>query len=498
MLRVIRAVAIGVGLATLATAPAFDLTVVHVNDTHSHLEPTLIKGKPYGGFARLSTLFSNLRAKEKNPIFLHGGDIFQGTIYYNVYKGLADGHLMNLIGFDAVALGNHEFDDGPEGLIPFLRQTEFSKLCANADFSAYPEIVEHVTPTKIINVKGTKVGLIGLITPDLPFISNMGKIQLIDLDTSIERAIADLESKGVKIHIAVSHVGYAEEIGIAKRHPKLDVIVGGHSHSLLGDSGNPDLPKGIGDYPTKVGPVLVVQAWEWAKVAGRMRLSFDRNGVVTKVKGDVIPLDETIKEDPKILSALKAFEKPILALKESVVGNTPTEITRRSGVMGNLISDAMLRATQSQGAQIALMNSGGMRGDLDAGPITYSEAISIQPFGNTLVLLDLTGAELIATLEAGVRDAGPLQVSKGFRYVINGQSVTATFEDKPIDLAATYRVVTNNFMARGGDKLSALAEAKGRRVDTGIVDLDALIGYLRASETVVLDPVPRIIRTRNE
>lgn len=497
MLRLIRAASIGVGLATVALAGAFDLTVVHVNDTHSHLEPTMIKGKPYGGFARLSTLFSTLRAKEKNPIFLHGGDIFQGTIYYNVYKGLADGHLMNLIGFDAVALGNHEFDDGPEGLIPFLRQTDFAKLCANADFSAYPEIDQRVAPTKILNIKGTKVGLIGLITPDLPFISNMGKVQLFDLDASITRAIAHLESQGVKIHIAVSHCGYAEEIGIAKRHPKLDVIVGGHSHSLLGDTGNPDLPKGLGEYPTKVGPVLLVQAWEWAKVAGRMRLTFNREGVVTKVKGDVIPLDESIAEDPKIVSALQAFEKPILALKQSVVGNAPSEITRKSGVMGNLISDAMLMATKPQGAQIALMNSGGMRGDLDAGPITYSEAISVQPFGNTLVLLDLSGAELIATLEAGVRDAGPLQVSKGFRYVINGQSVAATFEGTPIDPSATYRVVTNNFMARGGDKLTALAEAKGRRVDTGIVDLDALIAYLRASETVELDTVPRIVQTRN-
>lgn len=485
--------ALGLGLGFVASAQAFTLTVFHVNDTHSRLEPAMVNRKPYGGMARLVTLARNIRSKERNVLFLHAGDAFQGTLYYNVYKGSADLALLNLIRPDAMALGNHEFDDGPEGLLPSAQRAQFPLLCANIDFSQEPELAKHVKPWTTMRFGRDEVAVIGVMTPDLPNIANPGpRLRMLDLDTSIEKAIREVKAKKLNKIVLLSHLGYDLDQEVAKKHPELDIIVGGHSHSFLGDLKLEGFPAPMGPYPTQVGRTLIVQAWEWAKIAGLLQVEFDRSGTIRRVlKKQTIPVDESIQPDPVVESVIHAFQKPILQLQQAVIGQSQSGVTRdgNESPMGNLIADAQLAATAKQGTVIALMNRGGIRAGLEPGTVTYGGIISVQPFNNTLVVLDVTGAEIDATLETAANGGRFMQVSKGFSYTINasnpeGQRVEATFEGKPLDPTKTYRVVVNSFMAKGGDGFTALRDARGYRLDTGVLDVDALIEFVRKLPTI--------------
>lgn len=493
------------GALTLGLSPAqaFTLTVFHVNDTHSRIEPAMVGGKEFGGMARLSTLAQRIRKSEPNVLFLHAGDAFQGTLYYNVYKGTADGLVLSMLGIDAMALGNHEFDDGPEGLLPFTRQVGFPLLCSNIDFSKEPDLQKRIEPWRILKVGRDRVGVIGVMTPDLPFIANMGpNLAMTDLDAAIRSSIEALKKQRINKIILLSHVGYELDRELATRHPELDIIVGGHSHSYLGNLAIQGFPAPMGSYPEVIGSTMIVQAWEWAKVAGLLQVDFDRSGRISKIKkATPIPVDDTITPDPRIETVVTALRKPIQALQNQPVGNTTSGITRdgTEKPMGNLIADAQLAAAQQQKAVIALMNPGGIRASIEPGTITYGEVISVQPFNNTLVVIDLTGAELLACLEIGAANNRILQVSRGMSYEVDlglaagSRVVRASLNGVPISPGTTYRVVVNSFLSKGGDNFTPLKDAKGYRLDTGSLDVDALIKFIQTQPNVSAQVEGRVV-----
>jgi len=477
----------------------FTLTVLHTNDLHAHIDPSKVGKLTFGGYAKQASLVKKYRAEDPNPILLSGGDTFQGTLYFNQYTGLADLALMNLMGYQGMAVGNHEFDRGPEKLGDFATRATFPILSCNLDVSAEPSLRNVVKPYAIVKVGGEKIGLIGATTPDLPTISSPGpNVKLIDLYNAIDKSIAALRGEGVNKIVLLSHLGYSLEKSVAAQCSGLDVIVGGHSHSYLGaDTGIQGFPKPLGDYPTVVknpeSQVLIVSAWEWGKVFGRIKVTFDDAGKV-KSWADARPIlvDDSIPEEPVAASLVAAFQKPIEDLRKTVVATTPLPLTRSqentgNSLLGDIIADAMLAYGSKSGAQVALMNNGGIRADIDAGPITFDELIQTSPFGNTLVVMDLSGAELLAALEHGAEGRGvSIHISKGTKVKYDlkkpagSRVVEATIDGTPIDPAKTYKVVVNNFMAGGGDAFTSLKEAKGARLDTGTLDRDVLADYLKA------------------
>ncbi|MBV6491196.1 MAG: Trifunctional nucleotide phosphoesterase protein YfkN [Fimbriimonadaceae bacterium] len=492
------------GLA-LGLAQEFTLTVLHTNDMHARFEPSKVGSQMLGGYSRLATLIDRHRKSDPNAIVLNAGDTFQGTLYFNVYEGLADAAFMNYVRFDAMAAGNHEFDRGPEVFARFLDRVSFPVLAANLDVSNEPALLGKLMPSSILEVGGEKVGVVGAVTPDLPSISSPGpNVKLKPLVASVQEEIDQLAAKGIDKVIVLSHVGYSDEQQLARDLRGADMIVGGHSHSLLGSFEGFDLPKPLGPYPTVVTHsngerVLVVQAWEWGKVLGRIQVVFDAFGKVDRWSGgDPIPVVESVAEDPFIASFIAALKKPIEAMQSEIVGELSSDAgfpqgTARTGEnsMGNLIADAYLRAVKNSGAKAGFANGGGVRAPLEKGPVTYGQAITVVPFNNTLVLLDLSGAEIRAMLEHGVskhpEGSGALiHPSAGTRYAVDvrkpaGQRVTEIWIDgERLEIQATYRVVVNSFMASGGDAHEVLKLAQGRRVDTGIVDIDALVEYLKA------------------
>jgi 5'-nucleotidase len=470
------------------------ITFLHNNDLHAHIEPTQIAKKPYGGYARVATLLKKYRAADPNPIYLNAGDTFQGTFFFNVYEGLADLAILNAMGCQAMAVGNHEFDRGPAPLATFIRNATFPVLTSNLTYSDAEPLKSLVKPYTTIEVGGEKVGIVGATVEGLTTISSPGPtVTQISLVQSVQKSVDELTSQGVNKIILLSHIGYQEDIDLSKKLRNVDVIIGGHSHSPLGTPALAGWPKPAGPYPTiskdATGRnVYIVQAWEWGKVLGRLKVDFDDKGFVVRVpEAQAIPVDESVAEDPEIKSMVEAFKKPIAAQTAEVIGETKVDLPR-NGAMGYVLADAMLAATTQQGAVVAFTNAGGVRSAIDTGPITFGQAISVAPFSNTLVLVDMTGAELLSALQAGFGKAGLLIPSRGFAYGKDG----ATLNGVAIDPAKTYRCCFNSFVASGGDSQFAVRDAKGMRTDTGIVDIDALVAYLRANKPVTVESAVRI------
>lgn len=491
-------------VACFGSASEFSLTILHTNDVHSRAEMTKVDEGMYGGYARAARLIHEQRVSSVNPILLSAGDVFQGTLYFNVYEGLSDLAAMNLIGYDAMAVGNHEFDKGSEVLSIFAKHANFPLLAANIDVSKDPYLKDLIKSSVILEVGGENIGVVGAITSDLLSISSPGPdVKMLDLIESVQDSIDRLLGAGVNKIIVLSHVGYREELDMAKRLRGVDVVVGGHSHTLLGKISDPNFPSSSGDYPTVVknasaDTALVVQAWQWGILLGKLEVTFDDEGKIVRWSGSPIPVVETIVPDPVMESVMLAFRRPIDSLAKEVIGVAETGLpTARGGesVMGNFIADAQLEACRKMGVVLAMMNAGGVRSSLSAGKVSYGDLIMVQPFGNTLVVLDLTGQEIKDSLEWGVRQmpggtGGMLYVSKGTTYTVDSSQpvgsrvVDVEINGDKIDLSKTYRVVVNSFIAGGGDGHTVIKGAKGSRVDTGLVDLDALIDYFRSQSPV--------------
>ncbi|WP_027881959.1 bifunctional metallophosphatase/5'-nucleotidase [Meiothermus rufus] len=509
----------GAALAGLTRAQGngnFTLTIVHINDTHAHLEPTggLTLGgqrdQRLGGFARVIAFFDRMRATATNPLFLHAGDVFQGTLYFNQYQGLADRHLLHRMGIRAMAPGNHEYNLGPEGLANFLSGVRFPVVSANTDVSREPKLAGRIRPYAVVNVGGQKVGIIGLTIPETTILSSPGpNVRFTDPVPATQQAVVELLARGVKFIVVLSHLGYLQDQELARRVTGVQVIVGGHSHTLLGQTPFPELRPG-GAYPTIVKnpenkDVLVVQAWEWAKVVGRLQVTFNAQGELVAHQGEVVPMTANLPEDRFALDAIAAYSLPIAALRAQVVARAAValngernDVRRRETNLANLIADAMLWKTRQAGATIALQNGGGIRATIPAGNITVGQVYEVLPFGNTLVVLELKGSEILAALENGVSQweqiAGRfLSGVAGIRYTFDlsrpaGSRITRAEVQtptgfQPLDPNATYRVVTNSFTAAGGDGFTSFRDAKGFRVDTGFSDAEVLIEYLRTQPT---------------
>ena len=471
------------------------ITLIHSNDLHAHIEPTTIRGKTYGGYARQATLIKRFRQTEPNVLLLSAGDTFQGTLYFNTYEGLADLAFMNAVGYDAMAVGNHEFDRGPKPLGTFASLANFPVLSANLDVSGEPALTGKISPSAVVTVGGERIGIVGATTPTVTNISSPGPtVKLKDLHDSVQAAVDDLTDRGINKIILLTHIGYAEDQALVKTLHDVGVVVGGHSHTPLGTPDLPGWPKSQGPYPTVVTDsqnvkVPILQCWEWGKVFGHITLNFDGNGHLLRWRtAGPIVVDDSIPEDPLVASMIAAFRKPIEALQTQAIGQAATALPKEGSgdsPMGDVIADGMLEATAKAGSVAAFVNSGGVRGGLEPGKITYGNAISIEPFGNTLVTLELSGAELQAALDEGVGTGGQLIPSGGTSYTINKTATPGSrisnlvVAGQPLDPAKTYRVTFLNFTANGGDAHLVLKNAKGARTDTGLIDLDAFIDTIK-------------------
>jgi 5'-nucleotidase / UDP-sugar diphosphatase len=501
-------------------ASGFTVTLLHSNDTHDRLEPTTYTGKDaagkdykaqYGGVAQIKTAIETLKRSSTNPIVVDAGDVFTGTIYGMIYKGLADLAYMEAFGVQAQTIGNHEFDNGPSQLAEYIKNATFPVVSANIDASAEPLLKDLLKKSTVLEVRGQKIGIVGVTTPDTPITSSPGDtVKFLDPLSSVQAEVNALRGQGITKIILLSHLGYSKDLELAAKLKGVGVIVGGHSHTPLGKFEGNGLPASEGAYPTVLKDssgktILVSQVWEWGKFYGALRVTFDADGTPVSWGGKVTPVTEKFKADTRLAATLKAFTVPVDAFRKEVVGTAASklngeraDVRKRETNLSNLIADANLWKTQKYGTTISLQNGGGVRASIEAGQITVGQIINVQPFGNTLFVLDLTGAEVRASLENGVSQweagAGRFLHVSGLKYTFDlaqkpGSRITdVQIKDgagfKAIDPAAVYKVVVNNFIASGGDGFDSLKNAKGSRTDTYLPDYQVMQEYIASLKTI--------------
>ena len=488
--------------ATLAlTAGAalaeYRLHVLHINDFHSRIEP--INGSDstcsaeqaaanecFGGVARVAAKIASLRdelaAAGQNVIVLDAGDQFQGSLMYTTYKGAVEAEFMEKIGFDVMALGNHEFDDGPQGLSDFLDKVSFPVISGNIDVSRSNVLAGRVQNHIVLEVGGERIGIVSALATDTPETSSPGNEVVFqdDID-SLTADVAALEAEGVTKIIALTHVGYGRDMAIAAAVPGVDAVVGGHSHTYLSATD----PDRAGPYPTWVTRgegdlVPVVQAYAYSKYLGHLELVFDDAGQLVYAGGNTILLDASVTPDPDIEARVAELAGPIEELKSKVVAEAAEAIDgsretcrAQECQMGNLVAEAMLDRVKDQGVTIAIANGGGLRASIDAGPVTMGEVLTVLPFQNTLSTFEVTGEAVVAALENGVSavedGAGRFAQVAGLKYTFDpAQPAGSRVSDVqvadgdgwvPIDPAATYKLVSNNYVRGGGDGYAMFVDA---------------------------------------
>ncbi len=538
------------------------LTILHLNDTHSTFLSSLLSVSfppdsviyriPVGSVSRVATAVDSIREKKENLLFLHAGDMVQGSLFYTLFGGEADAMVYNTMGLDVMCLGNHEFDRGSEGLKVLLEDAVFPVVCANVDVTSDTLLAGMITPYILEDVGGEQIAIIGLIVNDLASISSPSAETLIlPIAETAQLMIDQIESGGINKIILLTHIGFEHDLELASRLTGADIIVGGHSHSVLGDLSRIGLSSD-GDYPTVVSGsdgenVLVVQAGTRAVFLGQLTVDFDETGHITgydgspllitggeikdasrnPVEGEALlsvqrlieacPLIVSAEEDPRVHELVNIYEAELTSFAYEVVGTASENLLHQRVPGGDLpggsliapiICDAMLWKTEQVGldVDIAILNAGGARIAVPAGEITVGTVYSLMPFGNSLAVLEVSGRQIAAILEDALSNIiddgnsdGSFPYTAGLRYNVNaglseGERVTSIeiLDSRgwvPINPAGAYQVVTNTFLARGGDGYDSFKEVEA--MDTGFIDAEVFMDYLIEIGTITPDE-PRV------
>ncbi len=499
------------GLTAGMAAAEYKLTILHTNDFHARFEPINkydsgcgdednAEGKCFGGSARLVTAVNDARGRAENSILVDGGDQFQGSLFYTYYKGKVAAEFMNKLGYDAMTVGNHEFDDGPEVLRGFIDSVDFPVLMSNANIADEELLTDKIKKSTVIEVGGEKIGLIGLTPEDTHDLASPGpNISFSDPVPAVQAEVDRLTGEGVNKIIVLSHSGFGVDQRVAQETTGVDVIVGGHSNTYLSNVSD----KAAGPYPTVVNGVQIVQAYAYGKFLGELNVTFDDEGNVVEATGEPLIMDNTVTEDQAALDRIAELAVPLEEIRNKVVASAGDSIEGDRAVcrvqecqMGNLVADAMLDRVADQGVQLAIANSGGLRASIDPGDVTMGEVLTVLPFQNTLSTFEISGQGVIDALENGVSQ---VEEVKGRFPQVAGMTFTwdpsvAPNEGRivevlvakgdgfePIDPAATYLVVTNNYVRNGGDGYKMFAGDDKNAYDFGPDLADVTAEYLAAN-----------------
>ncbi|PWC79637.1 5'-nucleotidase [Azospirillum sp. TSH64] len=480
--------AIMLGTALPAWSQSGTLTFLHVNDVY---EIAPVKGQ--GGFGPLMTLLKRERAAAPDAITTVGGDFLSPSLLSGTTRGEQMIALFNAIGVDAVTFGNHEFDFGPDLLKQRMAESKFPWIGTNvrsADGSAFASTVPSWTRT----IDGITVGFLGLITPDTARLSSAGPS--LDFPPVLETAAAavkELRAKGASVVVALTHLTIEEDRELASKVKGIDLILGGHDHDP------------ISFYE---GSTLILKAGHDAQYLGVVKLAVETKDAGKGPATTTVPTEwrfvttAGVAPDPEVETVVEGYTKRLDSDLAVVIGTTTTELDSRKDVvrsreasMGNLIADA-LRDTLK--ADVAITNGGGIRADAlhPAGSkLTRKDIFAELPFGNVGVLVDMSGQDLISTLEHGVskveEKAGRFPQVSGLTMTYDpkapaGRRVTSIMVGgKPVDPQATYRVATNDYMLKGGDGYAAFPHSKVIVDASGAVLLATIVmNYVEAKKTV--------------
>ncbi len=514
-----------IGLSGCAFSPTsgpeknktYKLTVMHTNDHHGRFWQN--SDGEYGMAAR-KTVVDQIRRDVAqaggHSLLIDGGDVNTGVPESDLQDAVPDFKGMNLLGYQAMAVGNHEFDK-PLGVLKMQRDlAQFPMLSANI----YEGSERMFAPYKVFDLGGLKVGVMGLTTEDtirMAHPDNVGKLEFRSVIAEATKVVPELRRQ-VDVVIAATHMGHFEngqhgsnttgDVEMARAVSGIDLVVGGHTQNPACMKAENVLDRayvpGTACQPDRQNGAWIVQAHEWGKYVGRADFEY-LNGEFKLVRYALIPINlkkpvkgadgkttlvnytEAIAEDRDMLALLSPYQKfgqdkltVQIGSSDSRLEGDRATVRARPTNLGVLIGQAMMARTK---ADLAVLNSGGVRDSIPAGAITYKDVLKVQPFGNTVCTADLTGSELMQYLDAAAKmtagSGGFPQFAGVELELVGGAVANARLNGKPLDLAKTYRLAVNNFQAAGGDGYPKLT-GHPSFVNTGFVDADVLLNFIAA------------------
>lgn len=475
---------------------AVRLTFLHTSDLHSRLyeyafDPSFTDetlglsddAGPYGGLAEIAYILKRERAKAGRVLHLDSGDSFQGAIVFNEYRGEAEIRALTAAGLDGAVIANHEFDAGAENLADrIMGYAGFPMLAANYDFQDADlpwatELEDLVYPSYLYELDGLRVGVIGLA--NLSSLNSLDEqlnslgIRVVDIGEAIPREAANLRAAGADIVVAVSHMGLDDDKEIARDYPEIDLILGGHHHVAL------DPPLVVENEATGK-QVVVCHSGAFAKFVGRLDVVV-QDGAILSHSYQLFPIDRTVPKDPEVQQILDEYEEELSYNYNlgQILGYAEMQLNRygSSGgdsMLGNFTAEAM-RAFPGVETEIALTNTLGIRADMPAGNITIDTLYNAMPFDNTITTMFLSGREVQELLDyvsyrSSERGCSSQAQVAGIEFTMDCDAQVAKdirINGVPLDLAGTYELATNNYIAHGGSGFEVL-ERNTTQVDTGI------------------------------
>ena len=486
-----------------ASAQAQDrkLTILYSNDLHAHLEPHKVpwvsETRLVGGFANIATLVKREKAANPFTVYFDAGDYFTGPYISSLTKGEAIIDAMNYLGLDAACVGNHEFDHGWQNAIEQFKKAKFPILNGNI-FEKGTDKLHWNNPYIIKKVNGVSIGVIGMHGKfafyDTTSDEMIQGVEARDEEVYLRKYIQELKNKA-DIIVLLIHEGIPgrqsttgakdvarnlqRDIELAKNVPGIDIIVTGHAHQ-----GTP--------VPLVSNGTIIVSTDAYTIELGKLEITYDkRSDKVTSFKNTLNYLyDDKVPDDEQMLKVIGKWKDKLKQITDEVVTTSPSALTRSYGEesnMGDMVADAMLNAHPEY--DFAVTNSGGLRQDIDAGLVRVGDLISAFPFPNTVVQLQMKGSDMRAIFEHGAGlTNGILQVSKGVEVVydeskpVGSRIVKCDIKGEPLDDRRTYKVLTSNFLADGGDGFLVFKKTLSYK-NTGVGILESMVKYLKKFKT---------------
>lgn len=477
-------------LALLCTtvANARDLVILTTNDVHSTVDPG---DDGNGGVLQRKAIIDSVRRAEKNVLLIDAGDAVQGTLYFRFFRGIVENELMKMQGYDLRILGNHEFDNGINELAYFMKPWKGKLLSANYDARG-TALDGLLTPYVVKKIDGKRIGFFGLnVDPKgLIGMNNMGGVRFKDVITTANATAAMLRKKEkCDLVVAVTHIGYTAkdnkttDVDLARASTDIDIIIGGHSHTVV-------TPGRDGKYPSLVDnaegrPVLITQTGKYGPNIGYIDIDLDdlekgKRPSAEEFEYRLIPVTDRFPHesyDPEITTWLSTYKHDVNSVNARVIGYAPNPLDSDDPVgeyanwTADMARDIMQQTLDSIHAadpastlpvtvDMAIMNVGGIRQNMKAGPVTEGKILSTFPFTNKLVLLDLTGEQLLQAMDSAALRGGEA-ISAEMRVLVdeNNHMIDARLNGRAIDPKKHYYVVTINYLADGNDGFSALTSA---------------------------------------
>lgn len=449
------------GLAQEEAECTVRITLLQVNDVYQFAP---VDRGTRGGIARVMSLKKEIQKGSPHTLFLFAGDTISPSVESITYKGAQMIEAWNVVGLDYATFGNHEFDFGPEVLLERIKESRFPWLAANVVDKKTGKPFGGVQRFVIREFDGVKIGIFGLVLPETKSTSRPGPdVDFLSPCETAKKTVSDIHDRGAKVVVALTHLSMREDKELA-RCADVDLIIGGHEHSLL-------------ESAAAGAPILKMTAD--ARELGRVDLNiYKPSGKLESIDWKVIPVTSETKEDPEFASVYRKYDGLLKDLSQ-LLGRTSVPLDARSAEgrkgetnVGNLVADSFRRAT---GADVGLMNGGSIRADtiISAGPLTKRDLLSILPFKNKVVKVELTGATLRAMLEHGVgrsaedSEPGRFPQVSGLRFTFDAgrpagsRIVSITVNGQPLDDSRKYTLATTNFLAiDGGDGYSMLKNAR--------------------------------------